>query len=39
VSGDLTFESKFNSTFLKDKLLKEQESDGSWKQIVDLNQK
>lgn len=39
ISGDLKFQTKFDPNFLRNKLLKEQEPDGSWKQLVDLNQK
>lgn len=39
ITGDLPFKSQFDPQFLRAKLLREQEQDGSWKQLVDLNQK
>ena len=35
----MKFKSQFDVSFFRAKLLKEQEPDGSWKQLVDLNQK
>ncbi len=37
ITGDLKFKSKFDTVFFTAKLIKEQEPDGSWMQLVDLN--
>lgn len=39
MTNDFPFDSKFKPEVLREKLLREQEQDGSWKQLDDDNQK
>ena len=39
ITHNLNFKTQFDPYFLRDKLINEQEEDGSWMQLVDLNKK